>query len=357
MFTARRILSFCIVLIAATICFAPPVHGQKSKELKDSDKPGPLCPSKHSSYAAIDKHALQAPKDVEASVASLTAYLIRPAKTDAEKARAIFRWLTDRVVYDMPAFLANKLGGATAQKTLATRQATCEGYGRLFKAMCDEAKLEAAFIPGYVRSDTSKPDDPLKTNHGWNAVKLDGRWYLVDATWGAGNVSPETRKWEKRFREFFFLTPPELLIFSHYPEAPAHQLLKEPISAKSFRQRLQVPNELVLYGAAVKDIQAALDAKDFRGFVTISWDPNAPLKIVEAPLPKSLKRGDTYRFRFEASGCSAMGLVNNGPGQPLKRMGQEFVGTVTASAGKLQIGAQFTSKGATYWTFLQYDVE
>lgn len=112
-----------------------------------------------------------------------------------------------------------------------------------------------------------------------------------------------------------------------------------------------------MFGAPVKDIDATQNATDFQGFVKIAWDLDAPLKIVEAPLQKSLKRGKAYRLRFEAPSCTAMALVSNGQARPFGKMGQEFAVSVTPTAGKVQVGAQFQAKGKGYFTFLEYDVE
>ena len=51
-------------------------------------------------FAEIDKHALAAPESVEKSIPELAKYLVQPCKTDKEKVRAFFRWITDKVSYD-----------------------------------------------------------------------------------------------------------------------------------------------------------------------------------------------------------------------------------------------------------------
>lgn len=204
---ARVFLVPSFLTLSALIVFA-----QQPGEvpLKDSDKPGPVCPSKSPAYAAIDKHALKATREAEADVPTLVAYLVRPAKTDAQKARAIFRWITDRITYDAESFAVGRFGNVTPDKVLANRTATCEGFTALFNDLCKEAKLEAVRVPGFVPFGTMTGDN-LSMNHAWNAVKLDGRWYLLDASWAAGDVNPRTGKWEKHFREFWFLTPPDAL--------------------------------------------------------------------------------------------------------------------------------------------------
>jgi uncharacterized protein (TIGR03000 family) len=43
------------------------------------------------------------------------------------------------------------------------------------------------------------------TAHAWNAVKLDGEWHLVDATWGAGGI--KDKQFVKKFKDYYFLAP------------------------------------------------------------------------------------------------------------------------------------------------------
>ena len=65
-------------------------------------------------YTAIDQHALHTPKSAERTIASLAAYLTRPARNDREKARAIFRWITANIAYDdVAAMTGTRLGPGT----------------------------------------------------------------------------------------------------------------------------------------------------------------------------------------------------------------------------------------------------
>jgi len=56
------------------------------------------------SYNNIDKYAINTPTSAEASVDSLASYLVAPAKNEREKARSIFRWVTENIDYDVLGF-------------------------------------------------------------------------------------------------------------------------------------------------------------------------------------------------------------------------------------------------------------
>ena len=50
-------------------------------------------------YAEVDRYALAAPASAAHSVDALARYLTAPFTRDDEKARAIFRWITDNISY------------------------------------------------------------------------------------------------------------------------------------------------------------------------------------------------------------------------------------------------------------------
>lgn len=61
-----------------------------------------------------------------------------------------------------------------------------------------------------------KFDSKDYSDHAWNAVKFDGNYYLVDATWGSG--SSKDGKYEKKLDNFYFFTDPDIFIESHFPK-------------------------------------------------------------------------------------------------------------------------------------------
>ncbi|MBQ5310791.1 MAG: hypothetical protein ILP19_01950 [Oscillospiraceae bacterium] len=50
----------------------------------------------------------------------------------------------------------------------------CEGYAKTMQYLCDLSGIESMVISG-----TNKDGD----SHAWNVIKIDGKWYNVDATW------------------------------------------------------------------------------------------------------------------------------------------------------------------------------
>lgn len=61
--------------------------------------------------------------------------------------------------------------------------AVCQGYAQMFYMVADSLGFETNFIT-YTAGDPNDLSDPNHANnHMWNCVKLDGKWYFLDATW------------------------------------------------------------------------------------------------------------------------------------------------------------------------------
>jgi hypothetical protein len=301
-------------------------------------------------FQIIDKHALKAPPEAEKSVAKLAVYLAGPARFAAEKPRAFYRWMADRIAFDpIP---AKKPGDATPEQILETRRATAAGYVLLFQALCKEVGIETIPVQGHLRKQKAKPGDAIKTNHVWVASKTGKEWALVDPTLGAGAMNEQTQKWEKHFDPFFFYTRPDKFIFSHFPDSPAHQFLKDPVSSALFAKRLVVPHELVRYGAAPADIQAALDKPGFRGFVNVNCDRDTPLQIVKIPLEKHMKKEQYYDLRFYLPNYA--GVKFTGINSDLLQNGGEYFVQIHPKKGTVVLSGFHKGKK---WNVLEYEVE
>ncbi|MEW5764147.1 MAG: transglutaminase domain-containing protein [Acidobacteriota bacterium] len=185
-------------------------------------------------YSAVDAHALAAPVEAERTVESLAAYLTgpgSPARTEEEKARALFRWIADRIAYAEPEGTVE----APPAQVLSAREAVCFGYAGLYEALCAASGLKCAVISGFGKGRTYLVGDATEgpPNHAWNAVWASDRWNLVDCTWGAGRTD-EKGRFVRRFDGFFFFTPPRLFFETHFPDDPSHQFLDPPLSRKAF---------------------------------------------------------------------------------------------------------------------------
>jgi len=214
------------------------------------------------SYADIDRHALAVPASSATSVAKLAEALARPARSDEEKARAIFRWMCAHITYDQEAYDSGRHGDTSPEAVLRRRESVCAGYAGLFQALATAAGLRAVSIAGHGKGVGYRLGAPVAdTNHDWNAVWIAGRWQLLDVTWGAGAFSGG--RWQRRFTEHYFLTPPEEFIFDHFPTDPKWQLLDPPLSSERYRGLAYLRPAFFEHGLAVSGHRALrLAARD-----------------------------------------------------------------------------------------------
>ena len=182
-------------------------------------------------YSGIDKHADSAPGHLKNSIPALVNYLVRPAQNDFEKVRAIFRWISQNIDYDVDSFFERRLINEDPETVIRRGSAVCGGYAQLFKRMCREIAIPCEIIPGwskiYVETLSSQP------NHAWNAVRINQQWYLLDVTWGSGYINDQ-QTYTKSFQEHYFLTDPSLMIYDHFPEDKKWQMLDSPITRQEF---------------------------------------------------------------------------------------------------------------------------
>ncbi|CAM1345620.1 transglutaminase domain-containing protein [Tenacibaculum amylolyticum] len=175
-----------------------------------------------------------------------------PKKEDQVK--ALYRWLTKNIRYDLEEFYnpnrqtktrfryrtpeereqkLQEIRDKTVSETLSKRRAVCEGYARTFAKVSDLMGIENEVIEGYVRNSSNSIGNPRKQpNHAWNAVKLNGKWIYIDATWGAGSES--NGKWIRRFNPYYYNIPATKYFKTHLPEKSIWRLRVGRIEKEDF---------------------------------------------------------------------------------------------------------------------------
>lgn len=210
----------------------------------------------------------------------LTHYIRTNFDADSLRARACFIWITHNIAYDVRAFNSDNLEAGTVDYALKKRKAVCSGYASLFKLLCDAFDIECEVVVGSARGATSGitiHDRNLRSNHAWNAIKINGTWRLVDATWAAGSTSVQNgllKKFFKQFNETFYFTPPEKFVLQHFPDKHKFQFLPKPVKEKEFKLN--------------------------PGF-TSSYLVDSITEVFPHGIPLNAKKGDTLTFRFRSN--------------------------------------------------------
>ncbi|MBR3703874.1 MAG: leucine-rich repeat protein [Oscillospiraceae bacterium] len=96
--------------------------------------------------------------------------------SDYERLKIIYDYICENIVYDY-----DNLPNSTymlkysAYAALINGTAVCQGYANLLYRMALEAGVDTRIISGYGNGGA----------HAWNIVKMDGKYYYLDATWDA----------------------------------------------------------------------------------------------------------------------------------------------------------------------------
>lgn len=146
--------------------------------------------------------------------------------SDSEKAYSIYRWIATHIAYDNYLMLNEGLQKKiyiseenVVQEVLKRRKALCGGYAFLFRDLCRKVGVRAEVIHGFTKNPIGKVINSKTPNHTWNAVWVDGKWKLLDITWAVGYGKKENPD------DFWFDTPANDFIYTHYPEDPRWTLL------------------------------------------------------------------------------------------------------------------------------------
>ncbi|CAF2067795.1 unnamed protein product [Rotaria magnacalcarata] len=157
----------------------------------------------------------------------------------------IFYWITYNIEYDTVSYFSKNYADQTAEGVFRTRKGVCAGYGNIYKYLCDALNIPCEKVSGYSKGYgfDEREGAPTETDHAWNAVEIDHRWYLIESTWGAGYLTEE-KNFQRELDSYYFLPNPTEMIYHHLPEIEKWQLLKKPIKMKQY---LQMPKLQPLY--------------------------------------------------------------------------------------------------------------
>ena len=162
-----------------------------------------------------------------ASIEELATLLAQNVSSETAKARIIYAWIAQHIAYDLNAYndavYSDKYPDVEAETVLGDRKTICSGYSNLYFALAEAMNLESAIIIGHAKGATPNLARFQDVNHSWNSVKIDGKWYLLDATWGAGAIADN--KFAFDYKPYYFATAPEELIYNHFPLDAGWQLL------------------------------------------------------------------------------------------------------------------------------------
>lgn len=222
--------------------------------------------------------------------------MIEGCETDYEKAKAIYDWLCENIIYDYTYDIYR------ADECWENKTGVCQAFADLYVNLAKGCDLSAETIRGFARNWY---DSDGMGHHAWNKVKTEKGWILLDATWGSCNGHADHfdngGEWETygEMRRIWFDVDPKWMIFTHFPENSQDQLNSNPVSRQGY---LALPYITPLLGFWGWDAGSTLNyflqhpqAKPPKTYLVQNhyWDSNVFLEY-----PFSMEEGEVYTIRI-----------------------------------------------------------
>ncbi|WP_146551918.1 transglutaminase domain-containing protein [Rummeliibacillus sp. SL167] len=126
--------------------------------------------------------------------------------TDFEKVYFVNKYIASHTKYSSDA----TDGGHSAYAVLFDHKAVCQGYALAAYRILTEAGVETKYITGQVKG----------SNHAWNKVKVNGKWYNLDITWN----DPMPDRGDRYRLNYFLISDQQLAkdhVWKYRSETPA----------------------------------------------------------------------------------------------------------------------------------------
>ncbi|MCX7028078.1 MAG: hypothetical protein NT061_11515, partial [Spirochaetes bacterium] len=304
----------------------------------------------------------------------------------------------------------------SAQSTFESGKSVCQGYSDLTLQLAEALGLKAVVLGGYSKGYSYIPGKPSENNHAWNTFRIDGSWYLMDTTWGAGSIGDD-RKFRQELSYAWFAMDPQLFLLTHFPEDGSSTLLPAKYTKSDFDRLPYVMSGIFdeLYekgisvslqrrlasefGSGLEDKRYSLfelkkvgfgdeeilevlrkspeDQSVFEvlelgklGFSKADllsylvngtsikvYEIKGDLRVIDVPKIPVLQTGKTYAFKVESKQAYAVAVICGKDWTMLTRDGSIFSGETKVTSGPVKLALRFEEpKSASYSSAISYEV-
>lgn len=310
-------------------------------------------------FPELDKYARSVPPETGENMKGLVAWLTMPASDDLGKARLLFTWVASHVRYDDNGYNTGNYSGTSPEEVFRNRIAVCQGYSELMAELCRLAGLQAEVITGYAKGISYRPGDRFsRTNHAWNAIKIDGAWKLFDVTWAAGFGKGVNGKLvtEMRFDDYWFNTRPDEFIFTHLPKEENWQLVDRTISLSQYARMPYASSEYFSIGFNGRQCYQGVLNGTISSFPQ-TYDNKGDIRLMSMPYSGRLPSGRTIKVKIKSGDAKKIAYSNEGRIIDMERTGDEFSVVINPVPGELRFMARYEEGFGSYDIFLDYVVE
>lgn len=163
-------------------------------------------------------------------VSLATGFVCRPYRSDVQRLRAIFTWVTEKITWE-----EDFETDVDSKRVIQTKRGCAQEVAVLVVEMCAAVGIHAEVVRGYLKTPGEVPEVGImpRPNHWWNAVVVDGEWRIMDCSLAAPS-NPRRMLYSiaggQVSESWWFLTRPTEICWTHVPEHYAQQHLCPPIA-------------------------------------------------------------------------------------------------------------------------------
>lgn len=163
-------------------------------------------------------------------VSLATGYICRPYRSDVQRLRAIFTWVSEKITWEEDCDTE-----IDARRVIQTKRGCAEEVAILVMEMCAAVGIHCEVIRGFLKAPGEVPEMNVmpRPNHWWNAVIIDGEWRVMDCSLAAAS-NPRRGLYcsisNQLSESWWFLTRPTEICWTHVPEHHQQQHICPPIA-------------------------------------------------------------------------------------------------------------------------------
>lgn len=241
-------------------------------------------------FERVDATIQLYPKSCD-SPEEISKFITRDFQTEEGKVRAIYSWIIQNIAYEPNEYkkfdyrfsnyrernkkeeiTRNKIINRTLQKGIAV----CEGYAFVFERLCELQGISNYLVRGDTKTTMEGIGKKFNTNHMWNVAIIDGKPYLFDPTWGAGKYN---QKFIKEPSYFYYKTPPEQFIKTHYPDLFEDAFISESMSKQEFSEMPLIIEKNLIVSDIIAPTKGIIYADMYFDEIQFSIKNSNPKKI------------------------------------------------------------------------------
>lgn len=148
--------------------------------------------------------------EIDAAIRTEARNIVQNASGGRDKVKAIYDWVTTNIYYNYGMLDGSVPRKTSALDTYTSKASVCLGYANLTAALCSAAGIPCRVVTGFATGvetestagavwqlyETYLANGSLAqfaaqasryTNHAWNEAYVDGKWLILDTTWGSNN--------------------------------------------------------------------------------------------------------------------------------------------------------------------------